>query len=117
MIRWLVEHGEPGCEKLLDQIEDLMVVSKCNCGCPTVYFALEGKPTSRKGERIVSDYLALVGGEHFGVMLFELDGQISSLEVYSCAGRSDPFGFPGIQTLFPYEDLSKHPSGSPPFET
>ena len=91
LIRWLVEHGEPGCETLVDQVENLKVISKCNCGCPTVYFALPGNPISRKGERIVSDYLATMDGDLFGAILFEAGGQISSLEVYSCAGVERAF--------------------------
>lgn len=116
MVRWLLEHGDPGSEKLLDQIEDLLVVSKCNCGCPTVYFALKGEPTSRKGERIVSDYLALVDGEQFGVMLFELGGQISSLEVYCCSGRLKEFGLPGTEMILGYDERSVDRLVPPPSE-
>jgi hypothetical protein len=84
LIRWLVEHAGPGCEPLLDQVENLKVVSKCNCGCPTVYFELHNTGNSRKGEKLVSDWIAEMNGEMFGVMLFAVAGQISTLEVYCC---------------------------------
>jgi len=99
LIRWLLVHGELGSDQLIPQISDLKVVSKCTCGCPTVYFSLRDERSSRKGERIVSDYFGSVEGIDVGVMLFELDGQLSSLEVYSQAGSDNPFGLPAIDSL------------------
>ena len=103
LVRWLVEHGEQGCDRLLDQIENLKVVSKCNCGCPTVYFALQNDGSSRKGERLVSDWIAEMDGEMFGVMLFAVAAQISSLEVYCCSGRVTTFGLPEIGMIRGYD--------------
>jgi hypothetical protein len=108
LIHWLLKHGEKDAERFLPQIVDLTVTSRCTCGCPTIYFDLGNEITSRKGERIISDYLATVEGQDVGVMLFEVDGQLSSLEVYSCAGTDKPFGLPEIQTLYPWEKLSEH---------
>ncbi|UWZ84221.1 hypothetical protein [Occallatibacter riparius] len=104
LVRWLVEHSESEIPDLLQQIERLTVFEKCTCGCPTVYFALDGEPVSSKGERIISDWLATVNGDLVGVMLFQTDGRLSSMEVYSCAGTDEPFGLPAIDSLFPYED-------------
>jgi hypothetical protein len=50
---------------------------------------------------LISDHLATVDGQEVGVMLFETEGQLSSLEVYSCAGSDLPFGLPKIDTLKP----------------
>lgn len=102
LIRWLLVHGEQDAEQLLSQISDLKVVSKCTCGCPTIYFALPDERTSRKGERIISDYLATVEDNDVGVMLFEIAGHLSSLEVYSQAGSDKPFGLPKIDSLHSY---------------
>ena len=116
LVRWLLEHGDPAVAPLADQVDDLMVVSKCSCGCPTVYFALKGNPTSRKGERVVSDWLARTNDELFGVMLFELDGQISSLEVYSCSGNVKEFGLPESGSLLGYDERSVDRLAPPPSE-
>ena len=104
--RWLVDHGEPESAYLSDQIDGLEVVSKCSCGCPTVYFGFNRSPASRKGERLVSDWLARMDGELFGVMLFEVDQQISSLEVYSCSGKVAGFNLPTSEMLLGYDDRS-----------
>jgi hypothetical protein len=116
LIRWLVEHGDPAALHLLGQVNDLEVVSRCNCGCPTVYFALKGSPTSRKGERNVSDWLARMDDELFGVMLFEVDGQISSLEVYSCSGNVKEFELPEGGMLLGYDEHSADRLAPPPSE-
>lgn len=59
----------------------------------TVDFALDGVPVERKGEQLISDWLAEVDGEQVGVMLFQTKGKISTLEVYSLAGSDKPFGY------------------------
>jgi hypothetical protein len=108
LIRWLLDHSDVDPELFNSQLSDVTVASKCNCGCPTIYFAYRGEPVTRKGEHLISDYLATVEGQEVGVMLFERDGYLSSLEVYSCAGADKPFGLPEIESLYPYEDLAQH---------
>ena len=102
LVRWLIEHAQADVRDLLSQIERLTVASKCTCGCPTVDFALDGVPVERKGEKVISDWLAEVDGEPVGVMLFQTNGKISTLEVYSLAGSDKPFGLPAIDTLKGY---------------
>jgi hypothetical protein len=46
--KWLLEHRNVDSSKLLAQIDKLTVVSKCNCGCPTVYLAVDGQEPSRE---------------------------------------------------------------------
>ncbi len=110
IIQWLLDHpeeGNPDIPQLKTQIDALTVVEKCTCGCPTVYFALEGIPIPRKGERVIRDYLATVDGQEVGIMLFQNGGRLSSLEVYSAAGTDKPFGLPAIENLYSWEELSK----------
>ncbi len=112
LVRRLLDHGNPGSDRLAPQIDRLSVFEKCTCGCPTVYFALDGEPVARKGEKCISDYLAEVDGEPVGVLLFETHGKISSLEVYSCAGTLKSFGLPAIESVYGWEDLPNHPLGT-----
>lgn len=107
IIEWLLRHGEEGAERFCVQIETLKIASRCTCGCPTVHFELENNQTSRKGERLVSDHLGTVDGEDVGVMLFELNGRLSTLEVYSCAGADKSFSLPKLEDLFTFGDASK----------
>jgi hypothetical protein len=106
VIMWLLQNGEPGSDRFVPQLKTLTVVSRCTCGCPTVYFGLENNPTSRKGERIISDQLGTADGQDVGVILFELNGLLSSLEVYSQAGTDQPFGLPKVENLYTFEDAS-----------
>jgi hypothetical protein len=87
-------------------LERLTVVARCTCGCPTVYFEIEGNPATRKGEQIISDHLGTVDGQDIGEMLFALGNQLSSLEVYSQAGSDKPFGLPKVRDLYSFEESS-----------
>jgi hypothetical protein len=102
LIRWLLAHSDPGRAEFASQVGGLRVTAKCDCGCPTIYFELEGHFESRTGERVISDHLATVDGQEVGVMLFELNGRLSSLEVYSLAGTDKPFPLPEVESLHSY---------------
>lgn len=107
VVGWLIEHGEPGAGEYAGDVQSLTVIARCNCGCPTVYFEVEGNPANRKGEKIISDHLGTVDGQEVGVMLFALGKQLSSLEVYSPAGSEKPFGLPRVSDLYSFEKSSK----------
>lgn len=100
LIEWLLQHGKPGSQEFLEQVQSLRVVAKCLCGCPTVNFAEQGERVAHEREHILADYLATVNGEDFGVMLFQRGGRLSSLEVYSQAGTEKSFGLPAIKDLY-----------------
>ena len=104
LVRWLIEHSfVKDAARLLPQVEKLSVVSKCNCGCPTIDFALEGKPAAPKGQGFISDWLADVNGMPVYVQLWiSKDDQISSLEVGSLPGTDQPFGLPAIGSIRGY---------------
>ncbi|HUO16433.1 MAG TPA: hypothetical protein VMX38_15715 [Verrucomicrobiae bacterium] len=107
LIEWLLRHGNPSSEQFLEQLDSLVVVWKCSCGCPTVNFAREGKSAPHEAEHILADYLATVDGEDVGIILFQRGGRLSSLEVYSQAGTDKPFGLPEIETIYSYQELAK----------
>jgi len=103
LIRWLVEHSfVDDATRLMPQIERLSVISKCNCGCPTIDLALDGEPVVRKGEMFISDWLADVNGMPVYVQLWVSNGQISSLEVGSLPGTDQPFGLLAIKSIKGY---------------
>jgi hypothetical protein len=107
VIGWLLDHCGRG-EEFRAQLDRITVCSKCTCGCPTVDFAYDGAPAPRKGERVISDHLAEMNGELFGVMLFALHDKLSTLEVYSQTGNVESFGLPAVEELFPWEELRNH---------
>lgn len=104
LVRWLIEHSfVEGAARLLPQVDKLSVVEKCNCGCPTVHFALDDKIPARKGQKFISDWLADVNGMPVYVQLWiSIDDQISSLEVGSLPGTDQPFGLPRIDSILGY---------------
>jgi hypothetical protein len=102
LLRWLLKHSEPEHYRLGEQIPFLSVASSCSCGCATISFALNDTAVDRKGEQVISDFLGKIGEEPVGVMLFETNGNLSTLEAYSCSGQLTQFDFPKISTLHPY---------------
>jgi hypothetical protein len=99
LVRWLVEHSHLDASRLLSQIDRLSVAARCTCGCPTIDFALDGEPVACKGEQLVSDWLAEVDGMPVGVMLWQTNDRISTLEIYSLPGTDKPFGLPAIASI------------------
>jgi hypothetical protein len=99
LVRWLIEHSHLDASHLLPQIDRLRVAWRCNCGCPTIDFALDGEPVGSKSEQLVSDWLADVEGMPVGVMLWQANGGISTLEVYSLPGCEGFFGLPSIESI------------------
>ncbi len=106
LIEWLLRRSGSS-EHIFQQLDALTVVSKCTCGCPTVYFSVGGEPFSKEPEHILADYLATVDGKDVGVVLFDRGGRLSSLEVYSMAGSDEPFGLPEIETIRSYDELEE----------
>jgi len=102
LIKWLIEHGDSRATHLLSQLDRLSVASKCTCGCPTIDFALDGEPIASKGEQLISDALGEVDGMPVGVMLFQTDDRLSTLEVYSLPGTKMQFGLPAIGSIHGY---------------
>ena len=99
LLRWLLAKGFRGARNFIPQVERLTVIGKCTCGCPAIYFALDGAPVKRKGEQLISDYIAHVDDMPVGVMVFQTEGRISSLEVYSLPGSDKPFGLPEVGSI------------------
>ena len=100
VIGWLLDHCDQG-DEFRNQIDRITVCSNCTCGCPTVDFAYDSVPVSRNGGRVISDHLAEMNGEPFGVMLFASEGKLSTLEVYSQTVNVISFGLPTTEQLFP----------------
>ncbi len=78
LIDWLLRHGNPGSEQFLEQLDSLVVVWKCSCGCPTVDFK-RGEAGAYEAKHIIANYLATVDGEDVGIMLFQRGGHLVHL--------------------------------------
>lgn len=100
LVRWLIEHSfVKDAARFLPQIDRLSIDAKCNCGCPTVDFALDGEPVPLKGAGVISDWMADVDGMPVYVQLWMSNERVCSLEVGSLPGTDKPFGLPAIESI------------------
>ena len=98
LITWLLEHGSEESQTYVPQLDEVRVVSRCGCGCPSIDFLEPGSTQSRT----VADFVGVTPeGLDVGIMLRAAEGKLSYLEVY-CYGENDgPFSLPDISTLKP----------------
>ncbi len=104
--KWLLENGKDEAQKYLAQLEIAEVTDwKCECGCASINFKIEGLPKAKPGVEILSDYLFGKGELMAGVFIFSKLGVLSGLEVYGFAIDAPP-ELPNISDLRPMESES-----------
>lgn len=91
LVRWLLEHGEPGSARFLPELDALRIVARCSCGCASIDFVEDGSGPME----VIADFdLRPLGRVPGGVFLFTRGGRLAGLEVYSfgdpIAGCPDP---------------------------
>ena len=103
LVRWLLEHGIPKAVDYLPQLETAHVVSRCYCGCVSINFAIDRVvPPPGEPINILADFeRQAVGGEMFGVFVFERDGLLAGIEVWSQDGLGQATVVPEIKQLRP----------------
>ena len=101
LIEWLLQHGEPGALAYLPQLNRTSVVSRCDCGCPSVDLAVDGRatPGSAPSDKLADVIGVSPEGLPVGVILHARDGLLSELEVYSRGDPSKTYALPAISTL------------------
>jgi hypothetical protein len=100
LVRWLLEHGEPIAQQFLTQLDDARVFSRCPCGCASVDFAIAGKRPTQFGLRVLSDFQWQDEKGHlFGVFVFEQDGLLAGLDLWSIDGQSTATQLPAVELL------------------
>ncbi len=94
LVENLLRHSAPeDREKFTPQISRARVVGRCDCGCPTLFLALDGKtaPTEFE-ERILSHALGRAEESRipFEVILFSREEELSELMVAGLNGLKVP---------------------------
>ena len=57
LLEWLVANGSPEARQYASQIEDIMVVGRCTCGCPSIDLAVgDGKHRKTEPSEILADF-------------------------------------------------------------
>ena len=79
VVRWLLEHatvGNGGTYRVAN-VDALHVVGGCGCGCSSLDFEPDGP-----AERIADAIAEYSDGAQAGLLLWGVDGRVTSLEVY-----------------------------------
>jgi hypothetical protein len=115
LLSWLLEHGLPEAKSFAPQVEAIRATHGCSCGCPSISLHVEeGVPLGTNSNRIISDVLGTATeGKSIGVILFQNDGKLSELEVYSFDDIEGNWGFPILDSLRKLEwDAPSTPEGT-----
>src|SRR4030095_4522465 len=104
LVRWALQHGLPGSEKYLPQIEKLRVTSRCGCGCASVDFSFDGIPPDyTTGLEGLSDHLWGTGVPYLcGIFVCARNEKLAGLEVWSVDGQVTPTELPNTEDLSDY---------------
>ncbi len=101
LLRWTLEHGSDEARAYLPQIEGIRAKSSCGCGCPSISLTvLDNVPAAVAGkDRIIVDLQGRTAeGASVGLLIFQDEGKLSELEVYSYDDEGK-FGFPTIESM------------------
>jgi hypothetical protein len=101
LLRWLLEHGLPEADSFAPQIERIRATRGCDCGCPSIsLYVDESAPLGTSSNKIISDVFGKTHeGNAVGVILFQSEGKLTELEVYSLDEIEGNWGFPALDSL------------------
>jgi hypothetical protein len=109
LLHWLLEHGPSNAKQFLPQLQGILAVRSCTCGCPSISLMVaDGIPDVQgQTDRVICDFSgATPEGLSVGVLGFQDAGRLTELEIYP---YDDPpadapeFGFPSTDSLSPFE--------------
>jgi len=99
---WMIDHGTGEKELYRSQLAQATVVSACDCGCPSIDFAIGGKePEDRTERELLGDYFYGHENELCGVFVFACNGQLAGIEFYTLAAEEVPPEIPSPDSLRP----------------
>jgi hypothetical protein len=103
LVAWLLRNGNKGAETYLHQLDKANVVAHCKCGCASIDFSIDEKRPTKFEMCVLADYQWRSENDHlFGIFVFEQDGLLAGLDVWSIDGQSDALTLPSSDLLFPY---------------
>jgi hypothetical protein len=110
ILTWVLEHGLPEARTFFPQVEGIRASKWCDCGCPSIHLHVRDEaPIGICPFTLISDVLGkTIEDKRVGILLFQKDGRLSSLEVYE---TFDPiegeWGLPVFDSLQTWEDLGR----------
>ena len=98
IVNWMLTHCATSTahSALAAGIDELTVVGRCPCGCPSIDFILDGQSTN--GHPIASANAMTPEGRPIGVILWGTEREVSGLELYDMDGLGS-FPLPSIATF------------------
>jgi hypothetical protein len=105
LLNRLIEHGLPEAKSFAPQMEKIRATRACDCGCPSILLHVEeGVPPGKSSSNIISDAFGKTQqGNGVGVILFQKEGKLTELEVYSLDTVEGNWGLPVLDSLQTYE--------------
>lgn len=108
IVQWLLDHGDGDNSEFLHQLSQARVARLCDCGCASIYLSIGGKRPGPTAMRVLSDFQWRTSDGHLcGALVFEQDGLLAGLDLWSIDGQATPDALPPIQSLVPYGTLSQ----------
>ena len=96
LVQWMLQHGEPGTETFLQQLDEAVVSGGCGCGCASIDFQIADRhPDRQQGMTILSDYLFGPESPPFGAFLFAYGDTLGGLDIYGFGTATDRLPTPG----------------------
>ena len=87
LARWMLEHGASDATGYLVQLESAEVTSwRCQCGCASIMFQIQGHAKAPPGVDILGDFLTGEGEDLSGAFIYSSVGLLKGIEVYGLAG-------------------------------
>jgi hypothetical protein len=98
----MLEHGTSEALAFLAQLELAEVTPwRCQCGCASINFKIQGQPEAPPGVQILGDFLMGEGDSTSGAFIYSSAGILSGLEVYGL-GSDAPATLPNVEELRPF---------------
>jgi len=120
----MLHSSDPAALAFLPQLEGMLVIPNCTCGCPSITFAPPPDDTRIPfpHQNIVADMYGYANdmppeanNGMMGLILWQAGGKLSGLEIYDLAGRPEgrPYPLPNVETIHTAEQTSTHKRASP----
>lgn len=104
--RWLLEHGNEDVKAFIDQLDQAeATLWKCECGCASFNFKIQGIPEAEPGVHVLSEYVFGDEANLAGVFIYSCEGTLSGLEVYGLAADA-PTTLPKPYQLKPWGEAN-----------
>jgi hypothetical protein len=104
LIHFLLDHGSRAAASYANQLPKVSVVGRCDCGCPTIELAVDGRAASPRSPSAILAEAAGRSPEGVSVLviLHAREGKIAELEI-APLGDEGEFSIPRIKDLDVYD--------------